>query len=184
MILWLPILSLALVACSGSVDHDPPGPPSAETVSAEFLPRPFTSEQIRDAWGDGFTIHLRQSTPERVERFRWTVVAADEEGVEIEYATIDESGAVQFEPRIERSSWDELRDHATFPRQTTTRERVERETPLGSLEGWLYVSQDARAGTVTEMFFTERLPGAPIFARTTQDGRIVAEMVQLKRNDL
>ncbi|HXV75796.1 MAG TPA: hypothetical protein VD788_05700 [Candidatus Polarisedimenticolaceae bacterium] len=175
------VLWLALVGCAPP--EAPPGDTTpAEPGSTELLPKPFTSEQIRDEMGLGLSIVLRHTTADEVALHRWTVVAADDEGVEIEYATIDESGQPLGEPRREWSGWDELRDHATFFGRTTTRERVELATPLGTLAGWLYRTEESDPGSIRETFFADALPGAPVFARTTEGGRVVAEVVQLERS--
>jgi hypothetical protein len=171
-----------LLGCSSTADREPsPEPVATDTAANAYLPRPFTADQIRDAWSEGLTLRIRQTTPDDAQLQQWTVVATDEDGAEIEYAIVDASGNVLPEPRVERSSWLELRDHATFATETATRERVSRETSLGLHEGWLYVNEDPETGTVTEFFFADAFPGAPVWARTARDGELVVEMEQLDR---
>lgn len=155
---------------------------ATETPAApEILPQPFTAEQIRDEWVPGFQLKMSRRTSEALELERWTVVAADDEGAEIEYATLEESGAVVGEPRVDRTLWTELRDHASFPAQQATREEATRTTELGELDGWLYTVTDPEAGTVTEFFFAKDLPGAPVaFSMRTGD-LVVMELRQLER---
>jgi len=161
------VWGLAAGACSA------PSPP--------ILERPFTADQIREAWGAGLVLDLRHSDSDGVVFERWTVVATDLEGAEIEYRTIDEDGASIGEPRRARSGWDELRDHASFPADLSRREETTLQTPLGPLEGWLYSVQDPQAGTQTEFFFAHQFPGAPVQMRVTRGGELIAEMVQFSR---
>jgi len=155
------------------------GGPAAEQSS--ILPRPFTAEQIRDEWVPGLTIRFRRTTPGEVTLERWTVLAADEDGVAIEFAGIDGAGNPVGRPEVRRAGWVELRDHASFPADRATREEATRETPLGLLDGWLYTVRDDEAGTLTEFFFARKFPGAPVLMRTTRGGDPVLELTQLER---
>ena len=65
---------------------------------SSILVRPFSDDEIRDEWVPGFRLLMRRSYPERTRIERWTVVSADHEGVEIEYATIADDGSVEGEP--------------------------------------------------------------------------------------
>lgn len=184
------LLILALVPGCGADRTPPPagrgdraaandGGPAAERSS--ILPRPFTAEQIRDEWVPGLTIRFRRTTPGEVKLERWTVVAADEEGAQIEFTVVDASGNTVGQPDVQRAGWVELRDHASFPAQRASRAEATRETPLGLLDGWLYTVRDDEAGTVTEFFFARKFPGAPVLMRTTRAGEPVLELTQLER---
>jgi hypothetical protein len=179
------LLACLAAGCGGGpppADEPPPPPADAgQTVSVEILERPYTTEQIRDEWSEGFQLTLRRRTHAQEIVERWTVVAADEEGVEIEHVTLDQAGQPSSEPRVERSRWSELRDHATFPSSTSRRERVRRATPLGDLEGWLYVKHDAALGTTSEYFFADGLPGAPVSLLVTRGDERIVELTQIER---
>ncbi|MCP4664284.1 MAG: hypothetical protein GY856_53550 [bacterium] len=155
--------------------------PALDPEDPTLLRRPFTAEEIRAEWIQGLTLKIRRSSPggEIVER--WTVVAADAEGVDIEYATLDADGDVVSEPAVRRSGWLELRDHASFKADRSTREETTRGTSLGELQGWLYTVRDEETGTVTEFFFAKSLPGAPVEMRILKDGEPFMELVQLER---
>jgi len=155
---------------------------SGEPIEQLILPRPFAADQIRDAWGAGFVLDLEFESAEGISRQRWTVVASDEDGAEIEYAVLDSSGKVVGEPTVKRREWIELRDHASFRTKHARRESVRRATPLGEWEGWLYTVEDPGAGTVTEFFFATELPGAPVEVLTHKDGRLVSVMRQIARH--
>jgi len=155
-----------------------------EAVAADrsILPLPFTAEQIRDEWVPGLAIRFLRRTPEGETRERWTVLAADEQGVEIEFAVLDDAGNPAGQPMTRRSSWEELRDHAAFPADRASRAEATRRTPLGLLDGWIYTFADDSTGTVTEFFFARELPGAPVYLRTRRDEALVLELVQVERH--
>ena len=171
------VLSLAAALAVSALLAAPPEP-----RAPQHLPRPFTAEQIRDEWVEGLTLVMRSVGPEGEARQRWTVVQADETGAVIEFAPIDSQGQAAGDARTERSTWTQLRDHATFSASSATREAVTRKTPLGTFEGWLYVVPDPEQGTVTEFFFANDLPGAPLEMRVSREGRTLMELTQVSRS--
>ena len=177
VVLWLAF------GCGGS---DAPSAPPGASVDLDpedptIVARPFTAEEIRDEWVPGFRLLMRRSYPESTRLERWTVVAADDDGVDIEYATLADDGTVEGEPTVSRSAWTELRDHASFPASHSTREWVSRSTALGNFEGWLYRVEDPDAATVQEFFFVPALPGAPLHMRIFDGEATVFELEQTAR---
>ena len=158
----------------GTLDVDPEDP--------TLLPRPYTSEQIRDEWLDGLTIDIEYVTAEGTTFERLTVTSWDENGCVIQSTAMDANGNATAEPRLQPATWTELRDHASFPATTAKLEEVTRDTPLGRLDGRLYTVPDADAGTVTEFFFADDHPGAPVHMVTRQDGETTMEMTQIARS--
>jgi hypothetical protein len=156
-----------------NVDLDPDDP--------SIITRPFTAEEIRDEWEPGFRLLIRRSSPEETRMERWTVVSADDEGADIEYATIGNDGSVVGEPSVSHSSWTELRDHAAFPAAHSSREWTSSSTALGDFEGWLYRVADPSAATVQEFFFVPSLPGAPVEMRILEGDEIVFALEQTER---
>ena len=146
-----------------------------------ILMRPFTAEEIRDEWVPGLRLLMRRSSPDEIQVERWTVVAADDEGADIEFATIAEDGSVVGEPSVVRSAWVELRDHASFPAAHSTREWVSRSTMLGEFEGWLYRVAEPDATVINEFFFVPELPGAPVQVRALDGNATVFELEQTAR---
>ncbi len=147
-----------------------------------LLPMPFTADEIREEWVEGLTLVMHTKTPEGETRDRWTVVAADTEGVDIRFAPIDAAGNAAGEPRDERSGWVELRDHASYPADTASLEEVTRDTALGRLDCWLYRVRDDATGSETEVLFAKQLPGAPVEMRMSKDGTEIMEMLQVERH--
>lgn len=163
-------------------EESPPGENDPEVADTEILPRPFTAAQIRDEWVVGFNLAMLRSTQAKEETQRWTVVAADGDSLDIEYVTLDADGHAVGDSTVRRSTWVELRDHATFPAASGRREDVTRDTPLGTLDCWLYTVRDDERNTVTEFYFAKDLPGAPVYMRTSSEGEVVMELTQIERN--
>lgn len=186
------VAGLGFFSCGPQPDPEAAAPavaeaPDAPPLDAEdptILKRPFTADEIRGEWTVGLQLVMLQTTPDGEQKQRWTVVRADDEGCEIEFAMLDDHGKVAGEPTVERTGWVELRDHATFKADVSTREDVTRETPLGTLDGWLYTVRDDEAGTVTEYFFAKSLPGAPVHMRIQKDGATILEMTQVDRKHM
>jgi hypothetical protein len=167
-------------AVQGAAAADPKAP-EVEPGEPTILRRPFTAEQIRDEWIEGLTLVLERTTAEGPSRQRWTVVRADADGAEIEYAILDAAGNPTGEKKVERSAWVELRDHASFPVGHSRREPATRETPLGTLDGWVYTVEDPQDGTLNELFFATSLPGAPVLMSMSRNGEVLARMAMVER---
>jgi hypothetical protein len=188
------VAALVMTACGGrpggedlptAVDTGEAAPTSVAaepSEGADALEAPFTAEQIRDEWTEGFTVTIVRSAGGETRRERWTVVAADGNGADIEYAAVDDGGAVLGEPVTARSTWNELRDHALFPETAATREWTTRDTALGRMEGWLYRVTEEENETVDELFFAASLPGAPVQMTTYEGGEPVSSLEQVKRS--
>jgi hypothetical protein len=177
-------LLCALLVVFGCGTSPEPVPPQLDPTDPTLLQRPFTAEQIRDAMVEGLVIEVFQRTDSGEARQRWTVITSNADGVDLEYAILDESGAVVGQPQIERSSWIALRDHASFPASTSTRETITRDTALGRLDGWLYTTHDDAVKARTEAFFATSFPGAPVEMTAWNGETVVAEMRQLTRSQL
>jgi hypothetical protein len=161
-------------------------PPASDTAHRDsedstLLPTPFSAEEIRDEWIEGFQLIIERRSPSEERLERWTVMNVDEDGAVIEYAEIDAFGILCGEPIVKRSTWRELRDHASFPADRASRERVVRTTPLGDLDGWLYTVRDDESSTVTQFFFASALPGAPVEMEMLEDGKMLLALEQLER---
>ncbi len=176
------VLCLAVGCGTGEVPKTQPAAPvDLDPADPTILARPFTAEEIRDEWIPGLRILMRRTTPEGTQLERWTVMAADNEGAEIEYALIADDASVDGEPQVNRSTWVELRDHASFSAARSSRDWVGRSTPLGDFEGWLYRVEEPEAATVQEYFFVPDLPGAPVQMRILEGETTVFELEQTAR---
>ncbi len=108
-------------------------------------------------------------------------MAADDEGVDIESVNLADDLTAEGEASVNHSSWIELRDHASFPAASSTREWVTRSTQLGELDGWLYREVDEENGSTKELFFAASLPGAPVQMKVFQGDTVVFELEQTAR---
>jgi hypothetical protein len=180
------LLAMAAWGCSDDGNREvKPGevaPPAALENPDDLLPRPFSAEAIREEMVVGFNLTMHRVTAEESQAERWNVISTDENTVDIEFTPLGADGNPAGPAAVRSSTWVELRDHASFPVSNSTREQVTRETRLGTLDGWLYTINDGDEGTVTELFFANELPGAPIEMRTTQGGKILMSMYQSDRN--
>ena len=183
------LLLVAAVGCAVGCGG-PSGPVTAaktpvgdgsDTERPGFLATPFTAEQIRGEWIEGLEVKIRRWTPEAEAYELWTVTGADAEGTEIMSTLLDAEGEVVRAAESHRSTWTELRDHASFSTAMASRERVRRETPLGGLDGWLYTVEDPASGAVSELFFAEELPGAPVSVHVFRGGELVEIFEQVER---
>ena len=182
----LAVIGLVFLLGCGVGDEAPRAADSGAAVENDtepaILERPFTAEHIRDEWTEGLEIRIRELT-EQGESFQtWKVVRSDPEGVEIEAVATNAAGEPVGEASVQRSGWVELRDHATFSAEVASREFVHRDTPLGKLDGWLYTVGSEGSGPVSEFFFAESLPGAPIWVRFSHDGEVVSSFEQIGRS--
>lgn len=150
----------------------------APLATEEYLPTPFSAEEIRDVWVEGFEVTTRTRSAEGEVYSRTRVIAWSEDGFGMVEIQVDEQGRPQ-ERNVSQytGTWDELRSHALFPVSIASRERAERETPLGHLEGWLYRVRGGE-GT-TEFFFADDFPGPPVVYRRQGEGLdgFVAEQI-------
>ena len=183
------VLTAVVLGCGGESPNvenqgtDALSPPAIELdpVDPSIIVRPFTADEIRNEWVPGLRLLIRRSDQNGSRDERWTVKTADAEGAEIEYATLANNGSIVGEPIVERSTWVDLQNHASFPASRSTREWVERSTQLGEFEGWLYRVSDDDSSAVQEFFFVPALPGAPVHMRVLDGETTVFEIEQKAR---
>ncbi|QNA91509.1 MULTISPECIES: hypothetical protein [unclassified Microbacterium] len=118
-----------------------------------LLPTPFTAAEIRDATGQGKTIHLLLEGPdgplgEHVNRFH----DVDDEGATLDrWAVADPKAVVSS-----RVTWAELQGHAAFDAGTTSVSTVTLPSPLGELTCRRYDTEDG------VFWFSVSHPGMPV----------------------
>ncbi|MEE4272296.1 MAG: hypothetical protein V2I67_11510 [Thermoanaerobaculales bacterium] len=182
----LAVVLVSVMACGAGVvvpeETTPEAQPQEAHLPTGILERPFTADEIREEWREGLEIRIRNWSVEDEVFEIWNVVGADEDGCDIQSVTLGADGSPAGEPALHRSGWVELRDHASFPADRATRERASRTTGLGVLDGWLYTVPDPASGRVSEFFFADSLPGAPVFVRVTLDGELVQVFEQVERS--
>jgi hypothetical protein len=135
-------------------------------------PTPYTAEQIRDGHPDGTWLRFllrRPAAPDVVQVLQFS--GADADGVSVESWTETTDGERLAPSTTQRASWPELRDHAAFDAQLSSRERARCNVATGSYDCWLYTVRDsAAAGAPVKLFwFADEKPGPPVLL-ITRDG--------------
>ena len=153
----------------------------AGQAGAESWPTPYTAEEIRDEWVEGFWLDTRVESAEgvvvnRIEVLEWSIEGAVLRERPIDTTDEDLEGLASM-----AVTWDQLRSHAVFDKDSTTRKREIRSTPLGTLEGWLFTRTDSNGRA--EFFFADGLPGPPVvYGKTGADGVTTFQAVQVARD--
>ncbi len=182
-------LTLGLAACAGdrafqsSLGPSPGPATSLQPQVAEGLARPpYTPEQIR--WShppETFTAMTIQGLgmADSVQETEW--IESDLEGCKMRGVTVLADLTPVGEPSIDRATWRELRDHASFPALSTeiTREIVR--TEAGEFDAWKY-EMELQPGVITRMWFDTATAGAPVAVTVEEDGEVVQRMSLIAHN--
>lgn len=139
-----------------------PSAPPPQANEAGMYPTPFTADQIRDATKAGRTYKYKietagQPTGERV----MTFVKVDATGADL----VTDGGAPTH------VTWEELRQHAEFPKPVVTTREEKTTTPAGTFDCVVYIVQSP--GENRTFYFAKSLPGAPVLFFTEKDGKRV-----------
>lgn len=162
--LSLGMATVAIAGCAGS--------PRAGASAGETLPTPYTADEIRVASPAGRRIELRVDAPGRpvTVRVLW-FLSVDAAGADVESSTLDETGHEVGKREKTRSTWEELRQHAAFPRATTTVSEATVTVGAGTFDCRVYAVSSG--GRVTTFWFARSLPGPPVKMTVEVDGAIV-----------
>ncbi|MEY9952394.1 hypothetical protein [Leifsonia sp. EB34] len=149
--------------------------PDPHVLAPGLAPTPFTAAEIRAGCPTGRVSVVRSPNGLTAIRF----AEGDAEGAWIEDTPLDDSGKPAGPVERERSTWLELQEHAAFPAEHTTIDRVELPGPLERRRCLRYT---VRRGDATLVFwFAVDLPGMPIRVERTEDGetRTTLEVVSV-----
>lgn len=159
--------ALLLFACESPAParESPPWPESG------VGPTPYSAEQLRAAHPDGTELCWQMTqNGERGPDQRMRFGDGDEDGVTVRQWS-ERAGEVIGAPAEQRSTWAELRDHARFDAEMTTREAATVTVAAGTFACWLYsVREVARPGVVQQYYFAHARPGPPVLYVLTSDG--------------
>ena len=161
--------ALCLGGCAAQSGTRPT--PSASPVT-EMAPTPYTADQIREASPAGRRYewtHEEKGKPttRRVVTFR----EVDGASAELETTVLDETGHTTGEAQRKRATGVELRDHASFPRQSVVISDETITVPAGTFDCRLYTVTGGEV--VSRFWFAKTLPGAPVRLVTTKGGEVV-----------
>jgi hypothetical protein len=157
---------------------------SAPPADVDIAPYPYTAEQIRDAMPVGLRMKLKMETGGEPTVIRHqSVVEADGEGCTMEFWSTDETGTAIRERRRARSTWAELRGHASFPDSATEITRDIIALPSGEWSCNLYTVQSSEGGglSTSRFWFADDKPGMPVRYEMERDGRLVFRLTLLEQ---
>jgi hypothetical protein len=190
-------MMLLLSACGPAAE--PPATPESATIAPEAVPAsgpaaepqadtaptPYTSAQIRDATKVGRTYEFVIERPDGPPaRRRMVFVAVSADRATTESVMIDHKGVAAGAPERTEATWDELRDHAKYPKASTTIEKATATTPAGTFPCQRYTVLENGAGgeTRTIACFADELPGPPVEMRKEVGGKMVMTMTLLRHD--
>jgi hypothetical protein len=178
------VLCLFLCACASKSGAPPatPAPPAAEPSSegaGEPALRPFTAEQIRAATKPGRTYEFKlEALGQPAMLVHIEFVEATAEGAVTESTTFDAAGAPLGAPERGTATWDELVQHASYPKASTVISEDDVEVPAGKFHCALYTVSEG--DTLTRVYFAKELPGAPVLLVSEKDGKAVKTMTLMR----
>ena len=88
---------------------------AAASGAEEFVPTPYTAEQIRDEWQEGLEIVTHDTTPDGETWSRTTVREWSTDSVVFSAQQLDEGLEPVGEEKVGSATWVELQNHARFP---------------------------------------------------------------------
>lgn len=162
---------------------------AVEVTPEQGPPPPFTAEEIMlgNPPGTERTFELVGSEgPAQLQTVRFVEGPEDTRAFMQFLTQVVGSDA---EPAASEASatWAELRLHASFPPEKTTRVPAEWTTKAGSFDGWLYVVEDEVDGVpvITRYWFAHDEPGQPVMFETEIDGETAlrTELVESRRTN-
>ncbi len=187
------LLSVLLAACSPAPAPPPAEPvphavsrltPPAEPRVPDFLPPPFTADQIRDAMPIGTTLRFERRAPDGSGFQTWTVTGSTETHATISFQPEMADGTPLGAAAVRTNAWTDLRDHAKFDASKAVASDRPVTTEPGTGPGRHYVLTEPTKGgdVVSELDFALTLPGPPIrMSVRAPDGSLDHEMILLER---
>lgn len=179
-LLLLPGLALCVVGCASSGDAG--GDPALEG-SAGLAPFPYTPTEIRRANPHKTVLVYRMEGSGRSFIQTMSFLRTDDPGkTRIQMKRMNENGDLLTQPETTTATWEELRDHASFPADATVRTEARVETPGGKFDCWLYTIEREENGVATtaRFWFAFDKPGPPVIYETEQAGELTSRMVLLE----
>lgn len=168
-------LSILVVACFVAACAGPAGGASnseslPEGPSVKKAPLPYTAAQIRDAHPSGTVVKYgisRKGAADVVQIM--TFDASDADGTTVTTSTHRPDGTRIGNAASHRSTWAQLRDHASFAAKDTVIGASRCEVPAGTFDCAKY-DVTLPDGTVQRFHFAKKKPGPPVLLVMQKDG--------------
>ena len=187
------LLAVELGGCAGAepppvVPATPLAAPSATPTGqpdpdAGRAPTPYTVAQLRTATRPGRSYEFLVEQPGQPPvRRRMIFVLVSDERVTLATEQFGPDGTLAAPAELSEASWDELRRHASYPKETTRIEDDRTETPAGQFDCWRYtvVEQTPDGEVRTMLWFAKNLPGPPVETNVERGGEIVSRTSLLR----
>jgi hypothetical protein len=161
------VFALAFAPACGPSERPPAPPPSPQ-----MAPTPYTAEEIHETarMGRRYEWNVeRPGKPRQVSVLMFVKVTKG--GAELETSTLDETGHLASDVARDRSTWSELRDHASFPAASATIAEETITVPAGTYPCKVYVVTEGKR--VSRFWFATKLPGPPVKIQITEDATVV-----------
>jgi hypothetical protein len=135
--------------------------PDPHVTAPGRAPTPFTADDIRRGCPPGRVSRSRIEAPgrptvERVNRF----VECDDEGALIIRSVVDGDGRPVGDEDVNRTTWRDLQEHASFPVEQVEIVDDRLDSPLGRLDCLRYTVTDADG--VSTFWFAKDVAGMPV----------------------
>lgn len=145
---------------AAGVEAAAPEAAAPDAAGADVYPTPYSAEQIRDATRPG-------------RAYTWRVEASGKAAVErtVAFTHVDAEGAELASDGVtKRVTWEQLRQHAAFPRALVTTREETVTVPAGTYACVVYVIAGPAAGETSTFYFAKGMPGAPVLFFTDRAG--------------
>ncbi len=139
--------------------------PVCSMAQPETAPSPYTAMQIRDSSAVGRTYRYRVESMGKAaieKKLVWKTWS--EQDCSIESSKYDLAGKAIGKPKVEKSSWQALRQHAVFLEKNTTTRNEKVTVPAGTFDTTVYqLVEEVDGNLLTKHFwFAPHLPGPPV----------------------
>ena len=145
--------------------------PAAPPELPQLAPTPFTAAQIRDTNPRGTRLVFRVEQAGQPPLIRtMDFVAGNERRTSIEQSSTTLDGLPVGEMEQGEATWEELRAHAAFPDDLTTRTDATCTVAAGTFDCWRYeVKPDREGDGVSFFYFARNRPGPPVLYEVYRD---------------
>ncbi len=148
-----------LAGCASTANQRDPR--TLPPVNAK-APAPFTAEMIRDATPEGRTYVMEVLGEGISQRVHVRFSDVSESGATTHVTPLGEDGKPAGETARERTTWNKMESHSTFPADQTTITEAKITVPAGTFRCWVYRVTDPKHDATLTMWFAVDVPGPPI----------------------
>jgi hypothetical protein len=151
-------------------------------AAPEMAPTPYSTEQLRASNRPGTLYRYKLETAGEAAQIKIMEFTSgtSAESAELTNQVLDEGGKAKSPSTVERSSWEEIRRHAEFPRAGLTVEAGSVEVPAGKFDVAIY-TLSAPNGETSKFYFAKSYAGPPVLLFKERAGTRLMTMTLLER---